>query len=142
MPIFTPKEEQRIVAEIREAEHHTTGEIRVFVEAYSFHDLPVTRAAEVFALHKMAETKDRNGVLIYIAERSRQYAIWGDVGIHQLESQSFWHQEKAELKAHFREGRFAEGVIKVIHEVGRVLAHHYPSDGHTNNELSDEIIYG
>ncbi len=140
--MFTREQESAIIAEIRAAEMHTSGEIRVYVEDYCFRDHPVERAAEVFHIHKMTETKNRNGVLIYIAEQSRQYAIWGDEGVFHKEPPAFWLSEKVELRSHFRAGKFAEGVILVIKEVGAMLAKHWPEVNHRQNELPDEIIYG
>jgi uncharacterized membrane protein len=140
--LFTPEDERRIVAEIRAAELTTTGEIRVYVEDYCFRDTPLQRAAEVFHLHKMSETQHRNGVLIYIAEKSRQFAIFGDEGVYNKEPETYWLTEKSGMREHFRDGKFAEGVMKTVREVGALLAQHFPDDGSRVNELSDDILYG
>jgi uncharacterized membrane protein len=140
--LFTPEDEKRIIAEIRAAELTTTGEIRVYVEDYCFRETPLLRAAEVFQLHKMSETQHRNGVLIYLAEKSRQFAIYGDEGVFKKEPETYWLTEKSGMREQFREGQFAEGVIKTIREVAKLLAQHFPDDGTRINELSDDILYG
>ena len=82
--LFSKEEEQRITSAIKTAERKTSGEIRLFVEDVCFRDHPVERAEEVFQLFGMFNTKNRNAVLIYLAEKSRHFAIWGDSGIHEL----------------------------------------------------------
>jgi uncharacterized membrane protein len=140
--MFSQEQEAIIVAEIRAAEIHTSGEIRVYVEDYCFKDSPLARAAEIFHLSKMTETVNRNGVLIYIAEHSRQYAIYGDQGVFHKEPPEFWLSEKVGLREHFRKGQFAEGVIHLIQVVGDMLSKHFPDTDNKRNELPDEIIYG
>jgi uncharacterized membrane protein len=40
----------------------------------------------------MEQTKDRNGVLLYIAMESKQLAIYGDEGIHKIVGQDYWNE--------------------------------------------------
>jgi uncharacterized membrane protein len=141
---FTAQEETRIVEAIRQAEQRSSGELRVFVEDVCERDHPVERAEEVFALHGMHHTEQRNAVLIYIARGSRQFAIWGDVGIHERVGFRFWESEKRLLLDYLRRDEACAGLCAVIEQVGEQLRAHFPlPPGHTNpNELSDDIIYG
>lgn len=142
--IFTKDEEARIMETIRVAEQNSTGEIRLFVEDFCMRDSPVERAEEVFQLFGMFNTRQRNGVLLYLAEKSRHYAVWGDVGIHQAVGNSFWEAEKRVLHEHLQQGRAAEGVCLTVQQIGERLRRHFPADASTpnDNELPDEIIYG
>jgi uncharacterized membrane protein len=141
--LFNKQEEARIVSAIRQAERGTSGEIRLFVEDFCLRDHPVERAAEVFHLFGMFNTKDRNAVLIYLAEKSHHFAIWGDAGIHERVGFQFWHEEKNLLSDHFRRDEAAEGICKAIQLIGAQLREHFPADDNNNdNELPDEIIYG
>ena len=63
---LTEDEEQEIVQAILKAEKNTSGEIRVHIEAHTRSDY-FERAKEVFHLLKMDNTKEENGVLIYVA---------------------------------------------------------------------------
>jgi uncharacterized membrane protein len=141
---FNASEEQRVVAAIQAAEQATTGEIRVFMEDICDADHPVERAVEVFALHGMHNTTDRNAVLIYVARESRQFAIWGDAGIHEKVGEDFWEAEKRLLRSHLQRDEACDGLCAVIAEVGAQLNRHYPAPpGFDNkNELPDDIIYG
>lgn len=141
--LFTKEEETRIVLAIRAAENGTSGEIRVFVEDFCMADLPVERAAEVFQRYGMYNTKNRNAILIYLAEKSRQYAIWGDAGIHERVGFQFWEAEKQLFRTYLQRDEAAEGAVHVIELLGIQLKQHFPSDiNHNDNELPDDIIYG
>ncbi len=140
--LFSKEEETLIVEAIRWAERKSSGEIRLFVEDFCYRDSPVERASEIFAQYGMFHTTDRNGVLIYIAEKSHQFAIWGDVGIHDKVGFSFWKAEKEIMREHFISERYAEGVCKVIKQISHQLEAHFPHGPDDKNELPDEIIYG
>jgi len=142
--LFSKEEETRIVQAIRAAERRTSGEIRLFVEDFCQRDHPVERAAEIFHLYGMFNTKAHNGVLIYIAEKSHQFAIWGDSGIHEQVGFQFWNAEKRLLREHLQRDEGADGVCLVIEQIGERLREHFPApdDDKNENELPDEIIYG
>ncbi len=142
--IFTKTEEADILEAIRAAERSSTGEIRLFVEDFCLRDTPVERAEEIFQLFGMFNTRQRNGVLIYVAEKSRHFAIWGDVGIHQAVGNSFWEAEKRLIREHLQQGQAAKGVCLAIEQISERLRRHFPADESTpnDNELPDEIIYG
>lgn len=105
---FSPDEQKAITQAIAEAEHKTSGEIRVHIENTLSGDV-LDRAAFLFKQLGMSKTAQRNGVLIYLAVKSRQFAIIGDNGIHKVVPEKFWDQIKHEMLADFREGRFTEG---------------------------------
>lgn len=141
--LFTSLEETRIVESIRAAERGTSGEIRLFVEDLCLADHPVERAIELFQLFGMYNTKQRNAVLVYLAEKSRQFAIWGDAGIHEKVGNAFWEEEKLLLRTHLQQDKAAEGVCAIISQIGERLRTLFPADEHEDdNELPDEIIYG
>jgi uncharacterized membrane protein len=141
--IFSVEEERQIVRAIQLAERRTSGEIRVFVEDVCDEDHPLVRAAAVFHEHGMDKTRDRNAVLIYLAPESRQFAIWGDQGIHNLVGFHFWESEKQLLRRHLKADQAASGVCMVIEQIGERLAQHFPAlEGDNPNELPNDIIYG
>ena len=77
---FSEQDQARIVAAITSAEKSTSGEIRLFVESKNPYMDPLQRAAEIFFQSKMENTVDRNGVLLYIALKDRELALFGDEG--------------------------------------------------------------
>lgn len=139
--ILTPAKRDEIKAAIKKAEKITSGEIRVVVEDTCKADV-LDRAAHLFHKLKMHETKERNGVLIYVSVDDHKFAIIGDAGIHKIVKDDFWNKIKEEMAQHFRQEQIAEGIIHAIHEAGKALSHHFPCQKNDRDELSDEIIFG
>lgn len=80
--LLSKESKEALVRAIRTAEKNTSGEIRVHLEQVCKGD-PCLRAAYVFSRLGMFRTKDRNGVLIYLALKSHKFAIIGDSGINE-----------------------------------------------------------
>ena len=140
---FSAEEQEQIVAAIRAAETRTSGEIRVFVESHCRFVNPVDRAAEAFAKLNMGETKDHNAVLVYLAIKDRQLAVFGDKGIHEKVGDAFWNEKVKQILFHFDRKNYAGGLVKMIEEIGEALRTHFPYDKETDiNELSDDIVFG
>ena len=139
---FLDKDSQRQVVEaIGVAEKNTSGEVRVHVEPTCKCGNPYERAIEVFAALEMYKTEARNGVLIYVAYKSRKFAIIGDVGINEKVGANFWVKEKDILVGYLKEGRQTEGLCEVIKMIGERLSEFFPYQKNDVNELSDEISY-
>jgi uncharacterized membrane protein len=140
--LFTPEEKKQIVEAIKEAEKNTSGEIQVHIENHCNIDV-LDRAADVFAILHMHETKFRNGVLIYLAVVDHKFAILGDAGINQVVPDNFWQNIKELMVSHFKEGKFTQGLCEGIRMAGQELQHHFPYDQKGDvNELSDDISFG
>ena len=138
---LTQDEEQEVVKAILEAEKNTSGEIRVHIEAHTRLDIMV-RAKEVFHMLKMDNTKDDNGVLIYVAVNDRKFAIFGDRGIDAVVPKDFWDTTKDAIQSQFKNGRFKQGIIDGILKAGEELNTHFPWQQDDENELSNEISKG
>jgi uncharacterized membrane protein len=140
---FSEEEKNQMVTAIRAAEHQTSGEIRVFVESRCRFVDPLDRAAEVFAVLKMEKTVGHNAVLIYMAVKDRQMAIFGDHAIHEKVGESFWQKEVMHILLQFQKDHFADATAKVILDIGDALKVHFPYDRQTDiNELPDDIVFG
>ncbi|NHF61410.1 TPM domain-containing protein [Flavobacteriaceae bacterium TP-CH-4] len=138
---LTRKEEQEIVQAILEAEKNTSGEIRVHIEAHTRLD-HFERAKEVFHMLKMDNTKDENGVIIYVAVNDRKFAIYGDRGIDKVVPDNFWDTTKDTIESQFRKGNYKQGLINGILKAGKELEAHFPWHHGNENELSNEISKG
>lgn len=138
---LTESEEQEIVDAILEAEKNTSGEIRVHIEAHTKLD-HYKRAQEVFHLLKMDNTKEKNGVLIYVAINDRKFVICGDKGIDKVVPPDFWQSTKNSIQGHFQKGAFKDGLIAGILKAGTELNSHFPWQPNDSNELSNEISKG
>jgi uncharacterized membrane protein len=140
--LFTDEEQQVIVSAIQEAEKNTSGEVRVFVESRcSFVDA-LDRAVEVFAEMGMQATKDRNGVLVYVALKDQQLAVFGDEGIHQKVGTDYWNEEVGKMIRAFNRENYAKGIAGCVIDIGNALKQFFPYTSDDTNELSDEIQFG
>ncbi len=100
---LTAKEEEEIVEAIRIAENKTSGEIRVHIEQNCTKDI-FEHATEVFHYLKMDNTKQQNGVLIYVAIENKSFVIYGDVGINNAVDKDFWNTTRDVISSHFKKG--------------------------------------
>ena len=140
---FTEAEKTQIVAAIQTAEHRTSGEIRVFVESRCRFVDPLDRAVEVFASLKMNQVAARNAVLVYVATKDRQLALFGDQGIHEKVGDAFWNEKVKSVLSHFSRKNYAEGIAHIVTGIGEVLAQYFPYDkDNEKNELPDDIVFG
>jgi len=138
---LTKEEEQEIVSAIGIAEKNTSGEIRVHIEKENS-IAPLDRAMEVFRKLQMENTRERNGVIIYVAVKSKQFAIYGDKGINEKVGHDFWDCTKDVMANQFKNGNFKQGLIDSILRAGEQLKTHFPYQDNDTNELSNEISRG
>ena len=142
-PFFSARENQLVVEAVRAAEKETSGEVRVYVESHCKFVDPLDRAAELFFGLKMDQTSERNGVLVYVAIKDRQLAIFGDLAIHQKVGDEFWQKEVEKMLSEFNRENYAAGIAKVILNIGEALKKYFPYDKETDkNELPDDIVFG
>ena len=138
--ILNNDEDRRIVEAIKQAELNTSGEIKVHIENHCRGNVE-ERSLVVFNHLKMNETKQRNGVLIYLAVKDHKFAILGDEGINKVVGDDFWNDVKDLMMSHFKEGRFAEGLEQGIQRCGEKLKAYFPHQNDNTNEIPDEISY-
>ncbi|MFV8226260.1 TPM domain-containing protein [Christiangramia aquimixticola] len=139
---LTKQEETEIVEAIRQAEMKTSGEIRVHLEPSTGDQDIFERAMEVFHSLKMDNTKQENGVLIYVAVEDRNFVIYGDKGINDVVADDFWESTKNLIVSYFKKGEFKDGLVAGVLKAGEQLQKHFPWDEDDTNELSDEISKG
>jgi uncharacterized membrane protein len=141
--LLNTSDKQMLVQAIQAAEKTTSGEIRVYVESRTKKGDALSRATEIFFKNKMNATKERNGVLVYVAVEDRKLAIYADQGIYDKVGVEFWYSQVQEMTSHFKEENYIKGMSVVIAEIGNALTNHFPYDRITDsNELSDEIMIG
>ena len=131
-----------MVQAIQEAENHTSGEVRVYVEGKCEYVDPLDRAKEIFFSLQMEKAKDRNAVLFYIAMDDHQLALFADEGIYQRMGADFWHKEVQLIINKFSGKDIVGGICTCVLDVGQALKEQFPYESTDKNELPDEIIFG
>lgn len=140
---FTAEERHEIIEAVRTAERVTSGEVRVFVETRCRYVDAIDRAREIFFQLKMDNTSDRNGVLVYVAMKDHQLAIYGDEGIHKKVGMEYWNTELVKMIGAFDRHNYAEGIRQCVEDIGKALHLHFPYNNDTDkNELPDTIVFG
>jgi len=138
---FTQEQKDIIVHAIEEAEKQTSGEIRVYIENNCKGSI-LDRAAYLFKLLDMFNTKERNGVLFYLSVARKEFAVLGDAGINSKVPDGFWDSIRDILQESFGEGDFTGGLSQCIDRVGEKLKGFFPRQSDDKNELSNTITFG
>lgn len=141
-PFLSVEEEQRIVRAIATAERNTSGEIRVYMESRCSYLDALDRARELFYQLNMHQTELGNGVLLYLAIKDHQLAIYGGQGIHERVGTTFWNKEIQQILSEFKGQNYTEGIIHAVADIGEALKTFFPYDNNDKNELPDQIIFG
>lgn len=138
---LTETEKQEIVAAIQAAELRTSGEILLHIENKCKGAL-MDRAAQVFAQLDLHKTDLRNGVLLYVAVKDKQFAILGDKGINVCVDNCCWDDICQRVLGFFQKSCYADGLVEGIQMVGERLRKHFPYQENDVNELCDDISFG
>jgi len=93
-------------------------------------------AAAMFYEAGIANTSAENGVLIYLSILERRLEVIADRGILKAVPALKWNNAVFELKQVARNPD-SENLIKVVRELGDLLAEHLPPTGENPNELPD-----
>lgn len=139
---LTDEEERAIIEAIRTAEKNTSGEIRIHLEASLKNKDAYDRAANVFDMLNMENTRERNGVLIYVAIEDRTLVILGDKGINDKVDPFFWEGTKDTIISHFKKNDMKSGLVDGVLMAGDQLKKYFPSKKGDINELPDDISIG
>jgi uncharacterized membrane protein len=137
---------QRIAAAIASNEIMHAGEICFVVESnLSIFDIlrkktAKQRAVEVFSQYQVWDTENNNGVLIYCLLAEHDFEILADRGIHQHIGAQGWESISHEMETYFKQGNFEAGVVFGVHQIGALIARHYPAQREEINELSNAPI--
>jgi putative membrane protein len=95
-------------------------------------------ALEQFVLRRVAHTKNRSGVLIFVSLAERYARIVADDAVAEKVPVAEWQGAIDALVGHMRGGRVADGFVAAIERCGAVLAAHAPPDG-SRDSLPDRV---
>lgn len=117
-----------IARAVHEAESRTSGEIVVHILGRLLpFESSRRRAKRVFHELGVYRTKRRNGLLLFLAMKKRQFEIVVDEGLESIDSE-VWTSVAAGLSERIGRDGFEKGVCEAVGEIGDVLADAYPSE--------------
>lgn len=142
---LTKEVKDRLTHAISEAEQGHQGEICLIIEnhlpiATAYQQDCLGRAVDLFGLHKVWDTADNTGILIYINLCEHALHILADRAIDQKAHDNWQPLCDMALQA-FKQGQFEQGLLTLIDQLGNILKTHYPNDDSHGNELSNHPIY-
>lgn len=107
-----------------------------FVKRRRAHDV----ALREFTARGLTRTRQRTGVLLYVAIQERYAEILADTGIDGKVDQAVWDGIVEPLLVAAREERLRDGLIDAVRAVGAVLATHVPRSADDIDELPNKVV--
>ena len=141
---FSESDLERIEKAVSDAEKNTSGEIKVVIRMdfdKEFSGDIDRQALHDFDAHGLANTRDKTGVLVLMVLSAKQFKILADKGIYEKAGK--WYFEEIALAAGimFMTGRFADGLVEAVAEIGRKLAFHFPRKSDDTDELPNKPVF-
>jgi putative membrane protein len=93
-----------------------------------------------FFLRGLYQTRERNGILLFISAFEHKVWILADKGINDKVPQGHWDDIVAELINGIRRKQAASAICNAVEAIGEDLKHHFPIQADDTNELSNVII--
>ncbi|WP_082349242.1 TPM domain-containing protein [Candidatus Kryptonium thompsonii] len=141
--IFTKEDLKKISEKIAQIEKRTSGEIRVSIhEKRSLLERKLSifdMALREFYRLGMDKTRDQTGVLVYILLSERKLQIVADKGINEKVENETWQKIADKIAEQFKQGKYLEGIMEGLDEIGGILLQHFPIKPDDRNELSNEV---
>ena len=97
-------------------------------------------ASREFLRRGLTRTREKTGVLIYLALAEHHAEILADTGIADRVDATVWADIVADLTRTIRDGRMTEGLIVAIRRTGAILAEHAPPRFDDVDELPNKVI--
>ena len=97
-------------------------------------------AAREFLARGLTRTRERTGVLIYVAAAEHYAEVVADSGIAGNVDEQVWRDTITELIEAIRAGRAAEGLVAAVYRAGEILAEHAPVRAADTDELPNKVI--
>lgn len=135
-------EKKNIVEAIKVAEAKTSGEIRVHLDRQCRGSTPVDAARQTFDRLGMHNTREKNGVLIYLAVHDRSFAVVGDAGLDGKFEGAFWDGVRERMGKAFSDDKFGDGISLAIREIGEKMSAAFPHTTADKSNLADDISMG
>jgi putative membrane protein len=97
-------------------------------------------AVTAFYRHRLAETRDRTGILLYVSVFERRVVVLADKGINDKVDQETWQQVVDIVLGGIREGRPADALCEAVTRCGELIAAQFPLRAGDKDELRNLIV--
>jgi len=97
-------------------------------------------ALTAFFRHRLAETRDRTGILLFVSVYERQAVVLADKGINLRVAPETWQQVVDLMVEGIRDGRPAEGLCEAVTRCGQIVSSQFPVRAGDKDELRNLIV--
>lgn len=97
-------------------------------------------AHQLFLELGVANTAERNGVLLFVSAAERHVEIIADAGIHGKVDKELWQRIVERFVADLKSESPATALVNAVNACGETLAEHFPGTPDDRNELPDRLI--
>lgn len=99
------------------------------------------RALQLFAIHRVWDTMDNTGVLIYLNVCEHDLQIIADRGIDGCVDEQIWQSFIKQAISECQKGDFAGALEGLIVQIGELLRTHFPSGDEQGNEITNQVVF-
>lgn len=143
---LTDELKTKLAHAITHAESGHRGEIYLVVENHlpisqAYHVDCRERALALFGTHRVWDTAENTGVMIYVNICEHDLEIIADRGIDECVDDATWQGLTQAALQTCRSGNFAAALMTLIAQIGELLRQHYPGDDVSGNELANDVIF-
>ena len=131
---------------IAEGERRHRAEVRLIIEpALSAQAVltgvsPRERARELFSAYAVWDTEENCGVLVYVNLADHQVEIVTDRGVGRIVAAADWETACRTMTQGFARGDYHNSTLTALAQLNALLQKHYPDDGSTLDQLSNQPI--
>jgi putative membrane protein len=113
---------------------------RLFISQAEMTEEVGEAALTAFFRHRLAETRDRTGILLFVSVYERRAVVLADKGINLKVAPETWRQVVDLVLQGIREGRAAEGLCEAITRCGELVTAQFPVRAGDKDELRNLIV--
>jgi putative membrane protein len=113
---------------------------RLFISQVEMTEEVEEAALTAFYRYRLAETRDRTGILLFVSVYERRAMVLADKGINLKVTLETWQQVVDLVLQGIREGRPAEGLCEAVTRCGQIVATQFPVRAGDKDELRNLIV--
>jgi putative membrane protein len=99
------------------------------------------RALRAFAENGLSRTRGRTGVLLFVSLLEHRVLVMADTGVDRvLDPDDSWQEVVDLAVAGLREGHPAEGLVRALERLGRILHARLPAPSRNPDELPTALV--
>lgn len=98
------------------------------------------RARTLFSEHRIWDTEENTGVLIYVLLADHKVEIITDRAVGRALTPQEWQGVCRTMTEDFRRGDYRHGAVSALEQLNALLHERFPDDGSRANQLSDHPV--